>query len=99
MEAILLLLEFYEGAVGGHDVFDKFQASLLAVFNGTAQSQGTVFTADIISTVEFTHAIQVVVQKCFIVHFVYHLSFLYVQQSDHFSMNVAICGQDFIFFD
>ena len=76
MEAILLLLELYEGAVGGHDVFDEFQAGFLAVFNGTAQSQGTVLTADIIPIVEFTHAIQVVVQKRFIVHFVYHLSFL-----------------------
>ena len=74
--ANLLLLEFYKDAVGGHDVFDEFQAGFLAVFNGTTQSQGAEFTADIIPIVEFTHAIQMVVQKRFIVHFVYHLSFL-----------------------
>jgi len=76
MEANVLLLEFYERAVGGHDIFDEFQAGLLAVFDGAAQSQRAVFTADVVVTVEFTHAIQMVVQKFFVVHVVYHLSIL-----------------------
>jgi hypothetical protein len=60
--ANLLLLDFDKRTVGGHDIFDEFQAGLLAVFDGAAQPQSTVIAADVVFTVEFAHAIQAVVQ-------------------------------------
>jgi hypothetical protein len=76
VKANLLLLDFHERAVGSHDIFDEFKAGLLAVLNGTTQPQCAVFAADIIFTVEFTHAIQAIVQKRFAIHIIYHLGIL-----------------------
>ena len=98
-EAILLLLDLDERAVGGHNILDELQTAVLVVFYGTAQPQCAVIATNIVFPVKFTHAVQTVVQKCFFIQVDCHLSILYFHEGNHFPVNMAVGGQDFIFID